>query len=67
VLIPRVAGLAAACLSVIMIGAVYTVASHHLYGQAVVPAVIFVLLIFVSYTRFKSGGALQTQAASQGK
>src|SRR6185437_10895813 len=32
VLIPRVAGLAAACLSVIMAGAVYTVVSHHLPG-----------------------------------
>jgi len=66
VLIPRVAGLAAACLSVIMIGAVYTVVSHHLPGVAV-PAVTFLVLIFISYTRFTSGRALQTQAASPGK
>jgi uncharacterized membrane protein YphA (DoxX/SURF4 family) len=67
VLIPRVAGLAAACLSVIMAGAVYTVVSHHLYGQAVVPALAFALLIFVSYTRFTSGRASQAQAVSQGR
>lgn len=66
VLIPRVAGLAAACLSVIMVGAVYTVVSHHLPG-AVFPAITFVLLIFIAYTRFKSGSAVQAQGASQGK
>jgi len=67
VLIPRVAGLAAACLSVIMIGAVYTVVSHHMYGDAVVPAITFLLLIFVSHARFTSGRASQAQAAAPGK
>lgn len=66
VLIPRVAGLAAACLSIIMIGATYTVVSHHLPG-AVVPALTFVVLVFISYTRFTSGNALHAQAASPGK
>ena len=67
VLIPRVAGLAAACLSVIMVGAVYTVVSHHMYKDAAVPAVTFLLLIFVSSTRFKSGGTLQARATSPGR
>jgi uncharacterized membrane protein YphA (DoxX/SURF4 family) len=66
VLIPRLAGLAAACLSVIMVGAVYTVLSMHEYGQAVVPAVTFLVLIFISYTRFTSGRVPQAQAASPG-
>ncbi|HKT50659.1 MAG TPA: DoxX family protein [Candidatus Angelobacter sp.] len=67
VLIPRVAGLAAACLSVIMVGAVYTVASHHMYKDAVVPAITFVLLIFVAYTRFTGGRSLRAQATSPGR
>lgn len=67
VLIPRLAGLAAACLSVIMVGAVYTVVSHHMYKDAVVPAVTFVLLIFVAYTRFTGGRSLQAQATSPGR
>lgn len=67
VLIPRVAGLAAACLSVIMVGAVYTTLSHDLYPDSVAPAVTFVLLLIISYMRFKSGSALQTQAASPGR
>jgi putative oxidoreductase len=67
VLIPRVAGLAAACLSIIMVGAVYTVVSHHLYSDAVVPAITFFLLIFISYTRFTSGRALQAQATAPGR
>jgi putative oxidoreductase len=67
VLIPRVAGLAAACLSVIMVGAVYTVVSHQMYKDAMVPAVTFFVLIFISYTRFKSGGTLQARATSPGR
>jgi uncharacterized membrane protein YphA (DoxX/SURF4 family) len=67
VLIPRLAGLAAACLSVIMVGAVYTVVSHHMYKDAAVPAITLLLLIFVAYTRFTSGRSLQAQATSPGK
>ena len=54
-LIRPLAALAAAGLSVIMIGAVYTVVSHHLYGQTIVPVVALVLLIWVAYARFKAG------------
>jgi putative oxidoreductase len=54
VLIPRLAGLAAAGLSIIMIGAVYTVVSHHQSSQAVVPLVTLIVLIWVGYTRFKN-------------
>lgn len=67
VLIPRLAGLAAACLSVIMVGAVYTVVAMHQYKDAVVPAVTFFVLIFISHARFTSGRALQARATSPGK
>jgi len=67
VLIPRLAGLAAACLSVIMVGAVYTVGAMHQYKDAVVPAVTFFVLIFISHARFTSGRALQARATSPGK
>lgn len=66
VLIPRVAGLAAACLSVIMIGAVYTVVSHHLYSQLAMPVVVFFLLIFICYSRMKATRGVAAQAMSQG-
>ncbi len=56
-LIRRVAGLAAACLSIIMIGAVYTVVSHHESKQAIVPLIVFVLLVVVSYARFQEAKA----------
>jgi putative oxidoreductase len=65
VLIPRVAGLAAACLSIIMVGAVYTVVSLHQYSQAVVPAVVFVVLIWILGVRFKARRVPQPQAMSQ--
>ena len=67
VLIPRLAGLAAACLSVIMVGAVYTVVAMHQYKDAVVPAVTFFVLIFISHARFTTGRALQARATSPGK
>lgn len=54
-LIRPLAALAAAGLSVIMVGAVYTVVTHQPYVQAIMPAVTFVLLIWVAYTRFKAG------------
>ena len=54
VLVPRLAGLAAAGLSIIMAGAVYTVVAHHQVSQAPVPLITMVVLIWVSYTRFKN-------------
>src|SRR6266404_6251754 len=54
VLVPRVAGLAAACLSVIMVGAVYTHVSHHEFTHALTPLVLFLLLAWVSYVRFQA-------------
>ncbi len=65
-LIPRLSALASACLSIIMIGAVYTVASHHLYSQAVMPAVVFVLLIFICRSRMNAARPAPAQAVSQG-
>lgn len=65
-LIPRLAALAAACLSIIMVGAVYTVTSHHQYSQAVLPVLVFVLLIVVFSLRMKAPGAAQARAVSQG-
>ena len=55
-LIPRLAALAAAGLSVIMIGAVYTLVSHHLTKELPVPIVVFFLLIGVVYLRRKEAG-----------
>ena len=52
-LIPRLAGLAAAGLSIIMIGATYTHFSHHEYRHGMIPLVLLLLLIGVSYARFK--------------
>lgn len=66
-LIPRLAGLAAGGLSIIMVGAVYTVASHHQYSQAAVPLVTLALLICICYSRVKAPSALQAQATSQGR
>lgn len=65
-LIPRLAALAAGCLSIIMVGAVYTVTSHHLYSQAAMPFVVFVLLISICRLRIKSRRAAQARAVSQG-
>src|SRR5712672_1808295 len=52
-LIPRVAALAAACLSVIMIGAVYTLLNVHMPKQLPIPILVFILLIGVAYMRRK--------------
>ena len=56
-LIRRVAALAAAGLSVIMIGAVYTLVTHHLTKQLPVPIVVFILLMLVIFLRRKEGSA----------
>ena len=57
-LIPRVAALAAAGLSIIMVGAVYTLASHHEFKQAVTPVVVLVLLVAVGHARMKEAKKL---------
>ena len=54
-LIRRVAALAAAGLSVIMIGAVYTLVTHHLTKEIPVPIVVFILLMLVIFLRRKEG------------
>ena len=56
-LIPRLAALAAVGLSVIMVGAVYTLVSHHLMKELPIPIVAFVLLIGVAYMRRKEATA----------
>ena len=63
-LIPRLAALAAAGLSVIMIGAVYTLVTHHLSKQLPVPIVVFILLMLVIFLRRKEGRGVNTPAAS---
>jgi putative oxidoreductase len=52
-LIPRLGGLAASGLAIIMVGAFFTHATHHEMSHAMVPLVLFVLLVIVAYTRFK--------------
>ena len=54
-LIPRLAALAAAGLSVIMIGAVYTLVTHHMTKDLPVPIVVFFLLMLVIFLRRKEG------------
>lgn len=56
-LIPRLAALAAAGLSVIMLGAIYTLVNHHLYKELPVPIVTLVLLIGVVSMRRKEARA----------
>jgi uncharacterized membrane protein YphA (DoxX/SURF4 family) len=66
-LIPRLAGLAAACLSVIMVGATYTVIARlHQSTQAPMPIVVFFLLLFIAYTRFTKPRSASARAASPG-
>jgi putative oxidoreductase len=66
-LIPRLAALAAACLSIIMVGAVYTVTSHHQYSQMPMPVAVFALLVCVCVLRIKAPrAAAQVRAVSQG-
>lgn len=50
-LIPRLAGLAATGLSIIMVGAFVTLATHHQLANALGPLIILALLLFVGYTR----------------
>lgn len=52
-LVPRLAGLAAAGLAIIMIGATYTHFSHHEYQHGMIPLVLLVMLIGVGYARMK--------------
>lgn len=52
-LVPRLAALAAAGLSVIMMGAVYTHLSHQEISHALIPLVLLALLIAVVYIRVK--------------
>jgi uncharacterized membrane protein YphA (DoxX/SURF4 family) len=56
-LVPRLAALAAAGLSIIMVGAFFTHLLHHEYSHSVVPLVLLVLLAAVGYMRFKSARA----------
>jgi putative oxidoreductase len=56
-LVPRLAALAAAGLSVIMVGAFFTLALHHQLVQAITPAVVLALLAGVVYMRVKEGGS----------
>lgn len=52
-LIPRLAALAAAGLSIIMVGAFVTLATHHQLANGVGPLILLALLLFVGYTRMK--------------
>ena len=59
-LIPRVAALAAAGLSGIMIGAVYTLVSHHLNKELPIPILVFILLMLLIFLRRKEASAPAT-------
>jgi putative oxidoreductase len=63
-LIPRLAALAAAGLSVIMVGAVYTLVTHHLSKELPVPIVVFCLLMLVISLRRKESSGVSARAAS---
>ena len=63
-LIPRLAALAAAGLSGIMIGAVYTLVTHHLTKELPVPILVFCLLMLVIFLRRKEGRGVSAPAAS---
>lgn len=52
-LIPRLAGLAATGLSIIMVGAFVTLATHHQLNNAAGPLIPLALLLFVGYTRMR--------------
>ena len=52
-LLPRLAALAAAGLSIIMIGATYTHFSHHEYQHGTIPLALLILLVGVAYARVK--------------
>jgi len=63
-LIPRVATLAAAGLSGIMIGAVYTLVSHHMNKDLPVPILTFFLLMLVIFLRRKEGRGTSASASA---
>jgi uncharacterized membrane protein YphA (DoxX/SURF4 family) len=50
-LVPRTAVFGAAALAVVMVGAVGTLLTHGAAAQALVPAVVLVLLVLVGYAR----------------
>jgi uncharacterized membrane protein YphA (DoxX/SURF4 family) len=52
-LVPRLAALAASCLSIIMVGAFFTHVIHREYLHALTPLVLLILLVGVAYTRVK--------------
>ncbi|HEX4602892.1 MAG TPA: DoxX family protein [Candidatus Angelobacter sp.] len=52
-LVPRLAALAAGGLSIIMVGAVYTLLTHHMANELPTPIVVFFLLLGVIYLRRK--------------
>lgn len=56
-LVPRLAALAAAGLSIIMIGVFFTLVIHHQGLQVITPVVVFPLLVGVGYARFKEARA----------
>jgi uncharacterized membrane protein YphA (DoxX/SURF4 family) len=56
-LIPRLAALAALGLCGIMVGAIYTLVSHHLLKELPVPIVVLILLIVVIVLRRKEARA----------
>jgi hypothetical protein len=49
-----------------MVGAVYTVTSHHQFSQAAMPIAVFVLLISICSLRMQARRAMQSRSASQG-
>ena len=63
-LIPRLAALAAAGLSVVMIGAVYTLVAHHMNKELPFPIVVFILLMLVIFLRRKEIKGVSAVAAS---
>jgi putative oxidoreductase len=63
-LIPRLAALAAAGLSVVMIGAVYTLVTHHLNKELPVPIVVFILLMLVIFLRRKESRSVGAPTVS---
>ena len=62
VLVPRLAALAAAGLSVIMVGAFFTHIVHHEYPYTIGPLVLLALLFVILYLRVKGGTAVSHQA-----
>ncbi len=56
-LVPRLAALAAAGLSIIMIGAFYAMVTHHQGVKSISPVVVLALLLTVGYTRMKEARA----------